>query len=268
MGLPVSADIELMILDNLQSEPLRHFLYTCKGYFYGYVKYFAIRKTDNGLIYAAKNKGGHLLKAMLSIDEVDVHIKDETGLSALDIALDRYRYDEGMLCFLATNPKISTQKPLMSLIYIQSEHACSILRSGNINFDAEDRYKSPLLHVAIREGGFDLARRFSSYARASDFERVDGRGLTPLFWAIRYRYEEVVSIYFSKRRKHSSMPHFLDNRLLFYATRYGMESTALDILRLRGFRLNEKLKPYVLRLAVRNRLNLVEKKLHRLINDT
>ncbi|KAG8416298.1 hypothetical protein J3458_006891 [Metarhizium acridum] len=197
-----------MILDNLQSEHLRHFLYTCEGYFYGCLKYFAIRKTDNGLIYAAKNKGGHLLKAMLFIDGVDVHIKDETGLSALDTALDRYRYDEGMLYFLATNPKISTPKPLMSLMYIQSEHACSILRSGNINFNAEDRFKSSLLHVTMKEGGFNLARRFASYARSLNFERVNERGLTPLFWAMRYGYEEVVSIYFSKRRKHSSMPHF------------------------------------------------------------
>lgn len=135
----------------------------------------------------------------------------------------------------------------------------------NFNFNLEDRHRRTLLHVAIAQGDYDIAASVAPYARPSDFEKVDEFDRTPLFWAIRWGYEEVVRIYFLKRQTHSSVPHRLDTKLLIFAIKFRRESIAMEVLRVRGFRLARNLQHRVLRLAFRKRLNLVGQELQRVI---
>ncbi|KAF5137861.1 putative ankyrin repeat protein [Metarhizium anisopliae] len=229
------AEIWFRILDNLPGEAVRNFLYTCKKSFSDFLWYFATREARNGLIHAAKHKDRNLLRKILSIDEVDVNMEDEDGKTALCFAVESA--DERMVRALIARSNINTQKPLRHAIMQQEDDMVElILQSGNVNLDATDCLRETMLHDAVLYGGPIIAELLASQARSSDFEKVNEVGMTPLHWAIRYGYEEVMDMYFSTRKARSN-EHILENDLLLYAIKRRREFVALEILRLQGFQL-------------------------------
>jgi ankyrin repeat protein len=185
-----------MILDNLNGEDVRSFLYTSNRFLHQLMRYFATRKTDNGLFYAERHKNTQLLKAMWSIDEVDVNIQDEKGRTVLDIALNQVGCDKVMLHTLLNSPRVDVQRLLTRQMLMRSPEALRlILRFRNVDVSEEDSHHRTLLHVAIRDGGDDIAKSLALCAQSSAFEKVDDDGNTPLYWAIRRGYNEVMDIY-------------------------------------------------------------------------
>lgn len=229
------AEIWFRILDNLPGEAVRNFLYTCKKSFSDFLWYFATREANNGLIHAAKHKDRNLLRKILSLDEVDVNMEDEDGETALCFAVKSS--DKVMLRALIARSNINTQKPLRHAIMQQEDDIVElILQSGNVNLGATDCLRETMLHDAVLYGGPVIAELLASQARSSDFEKFNKAGMTPLHWAIRYGYEEVMDIYFSTRKARSN-EHILENDLLLYAIERRKEFVALQILYHRGFRL-------------------------------
>lgn len=158
---------------------------------------------------------GIFLGKFLSIDEVDVNMEDEDGKTALCFAVESA--DKIMVRALIGRSNINTQKSLRHVIMQQEPGMVElILQSGNVNLDATDCLRETMLYDAVLYGGPIIADLLASQARSSDFEKGNEADMTPLHWAIRYGYVEVMDMCFSTRKARSN-EHILENDLLLYA---------------------------------------------------
>lgn len=205
------------------------------------LKYFATRKSANGLIYAVRCNKKHLLKRILKIECIDFNIRDEGGRTALLIAAERA--DLEAVTALLSKPGIDVNvldqvrhTPLGWAIRTQHLGIVeALLRTGKIDISIKDFENSTLLIHGISRGGSDVAKRLVSAAKTSDFTLKNKHGFTALHYLLDEGCDETIKMFLSKDPIPSTID-LLEKHLLLRTIGRRRESIALHILRIEGFR--------------------------------
>lgn len=256
-----------LILDNLPDEGIRRLLYSCRAYLSAFIEYFAARKTVKGPIYAIRYKQKFLLHNMALNQNIDVNIKDEHGTNALMIAVTESQETMVEELLSTTNIDVNVknfncQTPIWFAIH--NKHigiTTALLETGKVDLKSTFGQGETLLHEAVRYGGVDIAKLVSLVSEPPDFHEYDASRWSPFKLIMANGYEEVFNIY-THVRSEPSVLHVAENGALFYAIENHLESFALKILHLEGFRIRHHGNGYTaLMQASRRGLGLVVEEL-------